>query len=162
MQLSSALCLTAPDSMSAGLHLTLKHRQCVPAVKLWVLLKPSWRCLQDMVIPAFKPPAHVASSPLLGGPVLERTHLLFFRGDVGLHRLPNYSRGIRWGHMPTDQEPSWHCSCRTETAIEATSRALHGLALKSRPQLVCAHNPHLWGHVHHLHLGAAHLCSSCQ
>ena len=51
--------------------------------------------LQDMVIPAFKPPADVASSPLLGGPVLERTHLLFFRGDVGLHRLPNYSRGIR-------------------------------------------------------------------
>eukprot|EP00891_Asterochloris_glomerata_P004390 jgi/Astpho2/4390/Aster-00009 len=50
---------------------------------------------KDLVIPAFKPPAHVASSPLLGGPVLERTHLLFFRGDVGLHRLPNYSRGIR-------------------------------------------------------------------
>ena len=51
--------------------------------------------LQDMVIPAFKPPADVASSPLLGGPVRERTHLLFFRGDVGLHRLPSYSRGIR-------------------------------------------------------------------
>lgn len=60
------------------------------------LIDKSWRCLQDLVIPAFKPPAHVASSPLLGGPVLERTHLLFFRGDVGLHRLPNYSRGIRW------------------------------------------------------------------
>ena len=53
--------------------------------------------LQDLIIPAFKPPAQVASSPLLGGPVLERKHLLFFRGDVGLHRLPNYSRGIRWG-----------------------------------------------------------------
>ena len=62
-------------------------------------------CLQDMVIPAFKPPAHVAGSPLLGGPVLERTHLLFFRGDVGLHRLPNYSRGIR------QEVHACHASC---------------------------------------------------
>ena len=97
--------------MSAGLQLTLKHRYCAPAAKIRVLLKPSWRCLQDMIIPAFKPPAHVASSPLLGGPVLERTHLLFFRGDLGLHRLPNYSRGIRWGHMPTAHFVySWHCT----------------------------------------------------
>ncbi len=47
------------------------------------------------MIPAFVPPARIVPSPLTGAPERERNILLFFRGDVGLNRRPNYSRGIR-------------------------------------------------------------------
>ena len=51
--------------------------------------------LQDLLIPAMKPPEHFKSSPLLGAAPLERDVLLYFRGDVGVHREAHYSRGIR-------------------------------------------------------------------
>lgn len=41
------------------------------------------------------PPARILPSPLTGAPEGLRPILLFFRGDVGLNRRPNYSRGIR-------------------------------------------------------------------
>eukprot|EP00775_Hariotina_reticulata_P004291 gene4291-4543_t len=50
---------------------------------------------KDLVVPLPKFPAHFRWSPLLGAPAQKRTTLLYFRGDVGKHRLPNYSRGIR-------------------------------------------------------------------
>lgn len=50
---------------------------------------------QDLVIPSPKFPAHYRWSPLLGAPAQQRDTLLYFRGDVGADRKPNYSRGIR-------------------------------------------------------------------
>eukprot|EP00955_Chlamydomonas_euryale_P004710 50485-Chlamydomonas_euryale.AAC.2 len=39
--------------------------------------------LQDLVIPAFKWPAHYSQSFLLGQPDQDRNITLFFKGDVG-------------------------------------------------------------------------------
>jgi hypothetical protein len=50
---------------------------------------------KDLVIPSLKVPYQFASSPLLGSTQKERSMLCFFRGDVGKHRLPHYSRGLR-------------------------------------------------------------------
>ena len=50
---------------------------------------------KDLIIPPFKPPHHFQSSPLLGAPALERDILFYFRGDVGMHRMDHFSRGIR-------------------------------------------------------------------
>jgi len=50
---------------------------------------------KDLVIPSFKAVLHYSQGPLLGAPPLRRDILLFFRGDVGKHRAPNYSRGVR-------------------------------------------------------------------
>ncbi|KXZ48538.1 hypothetical protein GPECTOR_27g709 [Gonium pectorale] len=49
----------------------------------------------DLVIPGFKEPEHYSQSPLLGAAPLHRDILLYLRGDVGKHRQPHYSRGIR-------------------------------------------------------------------
>lgn len=51
--------------------------------------------VKDLVVPSYKHPNHYGLSPLLGSPPVARDILLFFRGDVGAHRLPHYSRGIR-------------------------------------------------------------------
>ena len=64
-----------------------------PTSTLFPLL--STLVLQDLLIPAMKPPEHFKSSPLLGAAPLERDVLLYFRGDVGVHREAHYSRGIR-------------------------------------------------------------------
>lgn len=50
---------------------------------------------KDLLIPFVHKPKAYRQSPLQGAPPRERTILLFFRGDVGKYRLPNYSRGIR-------------------------------------------------------------------
>lgn len=42
-----------------------------------------WPCAQDLIIPAYKPPGHFASSPLLGANPIERDVLLFFRVRLG-------------------------------------------------------------------------------
>ncbi len=52
-------------------------------------------CFQDLVIPAFVPPARIVPSPLTGAQEGDRPMLLYFRGDVGLARKPHYSKGIR-------------------------------------------------------------------
>jgi hypothetical protein len=54
---------------------------------------------KDLVIPLFKAPGKFLSSPLLGAPPLERDVLLYFRGDVGLHRTTMYSRNIRQAYF---------------------------------------------------------------
>ncbi len=43
----------------------------------------------------FKAPDHYSRSPLAGHVPYKRDILLYFRGDVGKHRQPNYSRGVR-------------------------------------------------------------------
>lgn len=73
-----------------SLHL---HPRFSFLVKL-CLITGLW-AVQDLIIPAFKNPFSYTQSPLAGAPALERDILFFFKGDVGLHRLPNYSRGIR-------------------------------------------------------------------
>lgn len=52
-------------------------------------------CLQDLVIPGLKPATHYERSPFMGHYPMQRDILLYFRGDVGVRRKPNYSRGIR-------------------------------------------------------------------
>ena len=64
--------------------------------------------VQDLVIPAFLSPGLIGMSPLLGYPAQERTHLLFFRGDVGQTRLPMYSRGIRQRLHSLAHTNKWH------------------------------------------------------
>ena len=64
----------------------------------WVHLHAGHPCYdpnKDLVIPSLKPPDHYKWSPLAGAPDQPKKHLLYFRGDVGKHRKPNYSRGIR-------------------------------------------------------------------
>eukprot|EP00798_Chlamydomonas_sp_ICE-L_P002472 gene2472-5422_t len=57
---------------------------------------PCYNPEKDLVIPGFKIPSHFDASPLLGAAPAENRHLLlFFRGDCGHNRLPQYSRGIR-------------------------------------------------------------------
>lgn len=56
---------------------------------------PCYDPKKDLVIPAFKEPNHARASTLLGSKPRVRDKLLYFRGDVGIHRSPNYSRGIR-------------------------------------------------------------------
>ncbi|GAX81627.1 hypothetical protein CEUSTIGMA_g9055.t1 [Chlamydomonas eustigma] len=62
---------------------------------------------KDLVIPCFKAPEKFAWSPLLGAAPLERDILLFFRGDVGLSRTPQYSRGIRQEYYILSHERGW-------------------------------------------------------
>lgn len=50
---------------------------------------------QDLVIPMWKMPGHFRTSPLVGAAPRERKFLLSFIGDMGTHRFPYYSRGIR-------------------------------------------------------------------
>jgi hypothetical protein len=52
-------------------------------------------------------PAHYRWSPLLGAPPQPRETLLYFRGDVGSTRQPNYSRGIRQRLHALAQTPEW-------------------------------------------------------
>ncbi len=56
--------------------------------------------VQDLVVPAFKMPGSYRSSPLLGAPLHQRTTLLYFRGDMGVHRMPWYSRCVVVYRMP--------------------------------------------------------------
>ncbi|GLC34055.1 hypothetical protein PLESTB_000832400 [Pleodorina starrii] len=68
---------------------------------------PCYDPRKDLVIPAFKQPDHYSASPLLGGPPLERDILLYFRGDVGLHRKKEYSRGVRQRLFKLAAEGDW-------------------------------------------------------
>ncbi|KAG2501893.1 hypothetical protein HYH03_000391 [Edaphochlamys debaryana] len=68
---------------------------------------PCYDPKKDLVIPAFKWPGHYHQSPLLGAAPLERDILLFFKGDVGAHRLPHYSRGIRQKLFNLAVEHKW-------------------------------------------------------
>eukprot|EP00798_Chlamydomonas_sp_ICE-L_P001798 gene1798-33218_t len=62
---------------------------------------------KDLVIPSYKPPTHFSDSPLLNGEPLHKDVLLFFRGDVGNRRLPNYSRGIRQKIFNLAEQNHW-------------------------------------------------------
>eukprot|EP00798_Chlamydomonas_sp_ICE-L_P015005 gene15005-21073_t len=71
---------------------------------------------KDLVIPALKFPHHFSKSPLLGHPPPGegpnttkdgRDILMFFRGDVGEHRLEMYSRGIRQKIHKLHKEGNW-------------------------------------------------------
>lgn len=62
---------------------------------------------RHLVVPSFKHPNHYHRSPLLGARPVERDILLFFRGDVGKRRLPNYSRGIRQRMYKMAKELKW-------------------------------------------------------
>ncbi|KAG2494840.1 hypothetical protein HYH03_007080 [Edaphochlamys debaryana] len=64
---------------------------------------PCYNPDKDLVIPAFKQPRHYSESALLGKPARERDLLFFFKGDVGKHRFPHYSRGI----YNMSQEGGW-------------------------------------------------------
>ncbi|PNH08721.1 hypothetical protein TSOC_004706 [Tetrabaena socialis] len=68
---------------------------------------PCYDPAKDLVIPGFKVPEHFKRSPLLGGAPFERDMLLYLRGDVGKHRLPNYSRGIRQKLFSLSTENQW-------------------------------------------------------
>lgn len=46
-------------------------------------------------------------SPLYGAPPQKRDILLFFRGEVGLHRLYWYSRGIRQKLYSWSRDRGW-------------------------------------------------------
>ncbi|GIL78717.1 hypothetical protein Vretimale_380 [Volvox reticuliferus] len=68
---------------------------------------PCYNPDKDLVIPAFKSPDHFHASPLLGAPPLERDILLYFRGDIGAGRRPNYSRGIRQKLVRLSHDGDW-------------------------------------------------------
>ena len=63
---------------------------------------------QDLVLPSFKHPGLIGASPLLGFPPRPRTFLACFQGNVGLHRLPHYSRGIRQRLYRASMQHHWH------------------------------------------------------
>lgn len=63
--------------------------------------------VKDLVIPSFKSPRHYEKSSLQGAPARERDLLFFFRGDVGKHRLPNYSRGVRQKIYKLAKQGDW-------------------------------------------------------
>ena len=75
--------------------------------------------VQDLVIPSFLSPELVGASPLLGFPAKQRTLLAFFKGDVGEHRFPHYSRGIRQKLHHLAKEHDWLSQHR----IHITSRS---------------------------------------
>ncbi|KAG2481857.1 hypothetical protein HYH03_019181 [Edaphochlamys debaryana] len=63
---------------------------------------------KDLVIPAFKQPKHYIHSPLLGAPSKPRDLFFYFRGDVGKHRQPGYSRGVRQKIYQLAKAGKWH------------------------------------------------------
>ena len=77
------------------------------------------------MIPSFLSPDLLGASPLLGFPPRQRTMLAFFRGDMGRHRLPNYSRGLRQRLHRLAHEQDW----AGQHAIHIASRDLeHNLS----------------------------------
>ncbi|GAX85342.1 hypothetical protein CEUSTIGMA_g12759.t1 [Chlamydomonas eustigma] len=62
---------------------------------------------KDLVIPSFKSPRHYHQSPLNGVAAKERDILLFFKGDAGENRKPNYSRGVRQRLHKLSKELDW-------------------------------------------------------
>ncbi|EFJ49814.1 acetylglucosaminyltransferase [Volvox carteri f. nagariensis] len=82
-----------PDNYSDGI--TWKGVLDGKDVKTLYQGHPCYDPRKDLVIPAFKTPDHFSQSPLLGSWPRQRDILLYLRGDVGKHREPNYSRGIR-------------------------------------------------------------------
>lgn len=85
--------------------------------------------LQDLVIPALKHPGHYDKSPLLLVPPGKRDILLYFKGDMGRHRMPWYSRCgalllrsdvLRWANVHQS------CvACRAANSWCVSPRALH-------------------------------------
>ncbi|KAG2424862.1 hypothetical protein HYH02_015125 [Chlamydomonas schloesseri] len=68
---------------------------------------PCYTPEKDLLVPALKLPHHFSDSPLLFHPPRQRHILLYLRGDVGKHRLPNYSRGIRQRLYKLWKEHDW-------------------------------------------------------
>ncbi|MEW5310146.1 MAG: hypothetical protein WDW38_001973 [Sanguina aurantia] len=62
---------------------------------------------KDLVIPMWKMPGHFRTSPLVGAAPRERKFLLSFIGDMGTHRFPYYSRGIRQTLYTKGKEHKW-------------------------------------------------------
>lgn len=59
------------------------------------------------MIPAPKLPPHYRWSPFLGAPPQPRKTLLYCKGDVGVTREPNYSRGVRQRLHSLAKTPEW-------------------------------------------------------
>ncbi|KAG1671014.1 hypothetical protein FOA52_014258 [Chlamydomonas sp. UWO 241] len=79
----------------------------------WLRLLKGHPCFtpgKDLVVPSLKMADGLGQSPLLGARPRERTILAFFRGDVGKHRLPCYSRGIRQKLHALAVEHDWRAT----------------------------------------------------
>ena len=63
--------------------------------------------LQDLVIPALRPPIIMEASPMLGKTQKERPILLFFRGDFRGPESRMYSRGVRQTLRRLAKENEW-------------------------------------------------------
>ncbi|GIL93384.1 hypothetical protein Vretimale_17471 [Volvox reticuliferus] len=94
-----------PDNYSGSVHWTgvMDGKD----VKTLYEGHPCYDPNKDLVIPGFKPPEHYANSPLMGSWPWQRDILLYLRGDVGKHRNPNYSRGIRQKLYKLSVENQW-------------------------------------------------------
>ncbi|KAK9805353.1 hypothetical protein WJX73_005210 [Symbiochloris irregularis] len=62
---------------------------------------------KDLIVPSHKHPGLIGESPLLGYPERRRTVLASFQGDLGTHRKPHYSRGIRQRLRAVSKEHRW-------------------------------------------------------
>ncbi|KAK9846201.1 hypothetical protein WJX84_000412 [Apatococcus fuscideae] len=74
----------------------LQHPEWAP--EGWTKLIRGHACYdpeKDLVVPAFKSPPDLDECPMMGAPERVRYLLAFFRRDMGQHREPQYSRGIR-------------------------------------------------------------------
>ncbi|PNH07497.1 putative glucuronosyltransferase, partial [Tetrabaena socialis] len=93
----------APDRYNTDFRSALQPEGFVKFIAGHPCYDPS----KDLLVPAFKQPRHYAASPLQGAPARERDLLFFFRGDVGKHRLPNYSRGVRQQIYALARDGDW-------------------------------------------------------
>ena len=78
--------------------------------------RPCYDPRRHLIVPELLPPSHFAQSPLLGGPPMERDILLYFRGDVGLHRQVSGS-GSAGSHAPSTRTPTGHGRLRALGAL---------------------------------------------
>eukprot|EP00201_Polytomella_parva_P014690 CAMPEP_0175050468 /NCGR_PEP_ID=MMETSP0052_2-20121109/7275_1 /TAXON_ID=51329 ORGANISM="Polytomella parva, Strain SAG 63-3" /NCGR_SAMPLE_ID=MMETSP0052_2 /ASSEMBLY_ACC=CAM_ASM_000194 /LENGTH=861 /DNA_ID=CAMNT_0016314673 /DNA_START=726 /DNA_END=3311 /DNA_ORIENTATION=+ len=95
-----------PDNYSDVLHNQYKGwRQLMST-------HPCYDPAKDLVIPSFKSPHHFIYSPMLGFPPMKRDILLYLKGNLGSHRLPWYSRGIRQSLYRLSKEHDWSAKHR--------------------------------------------------
>mmetsp|Transcript_19563 Transcript_19563/g.42445 ORF Transcript_19563/g.42445 Transcript_19563/m.42445 type:complete len:788 (+) Transcript_19563:181-2544(+) len=78
---------------------------------------------KDLVLPSFKSQRHYHKSPLMGNPAKHRDILLFFKGDVGRRRMPNYSRGVRQTLHRLSIEKGWR---EKHNVVIGDSQDVHG------------------------------------
>ncbi|KAG2450529.1 hypothetical protein HYH02_005030 [Chlamydomonas schloesseri] len=84
---------------------------------------PCYDPQKDLVVPNFKSPPHYLRSPLQSTPSKPRDIFFFFKGDVGKHRLPHYSRGIRQKIYKMAMEQDW---ANTQKSLIGDGSNVHG------------------------------------